>query len=116
MIFKRIETRRVVASERILKTSTDIISLLRIIQSKSLHFCIKFGGACFTGCQVLNINDQTGKIRMFGRSPGKVTFEVEADANGIESIEVESNADFMAEETDEEGRMSRLLGGAADQK
>lgn len=107
MEFKRVETKRVVAAQKTIGNVAEIKSLFEAIRSSNLKFAITIGnqGSEKKECSVLSITDDS--VVLHSAKPCKV--KMTAKFTEILVVEVEYNGDFMAEESDEEGRWARIL-------
>lgn len=72
-----------------------------------LRFCMRTAGvaAHLRDCAVMKLTEK--KASIFAQRPTRVLLEVAYDA--IETVEVESNCDFISEERDEGGRWANVI-------
>lgn len=107
MIFKRFEVRKLLRYQENISVDDGTKSILQELQNHNIEFAIKLQnmGGLLERCVVLSISHD--KVSLFSNHPRKVT--ASPTFQEIESIEVESNCDFIAEEHDEGGRWSRLM-------
>lgn len=107
MEFKRWEVRRTLRYREVMDDKAEIKKVLESIRNNDLKFCMRLPnmGAHLKECSVLSVDDEQAVI--FARSPQKI--RLTATLAEIETIEVESNSDFMAEDRDEGGRWARII-------
>lgn len=106
MEFKRVETKRVVAAQKMVSDTAEVKKLFEAIRSNNMKFAITIGnqGSEKKECSVLAVTDDS--VTLHSSKPCKV--KLTAKFKDILVVEVEYNGDFMAEESDEDGRWARI--------
>ncbi len=105
MEFKRIETKRVVASQKSVKGDADSKFLFDILFKNKMKFAIVLGGhGELKDCSALEVGNDF--VRIHSNYPSKV--KKIAKFKDIMTVEVECNIDFIADDGDENGRWSRI--------
>jgi hypothetical protein len=106
MIFKRMEIKRVLQDQRELTQSGQIAKLFSILKRDQIPFSIRAIslGHELSTCVVMDVF--LDSVRILARKPANLTVTIPFD--GILVLEADSNIDFIADETDLEGRMARL--------
>lgn len=108
MEFRRVETRKIVRHQELLGDPEKIREVLEYLLSSGLRFKARISGigGVLEQCSILSIRDDNS-VSLFSNKPRK--FATSPKFSEIESIEVESNCDFIAEERDEAGRWANIL-------
>jgi len=106
MIFKRMEIKRVLQDQRELTQSEQIAKVFSLIKKDQIPFSIRAVslGHELGSCVVMDVF--VDSVRILARSPANLTVTV--PFQDVLVLEADSNIDFVADETDLEGRMSRL--------
>lgn len=106
MILKRMEIKRILQDQRELSSPEDAKRVFSIIKRDGIPFTVRCTslGNMLSSCSVIDVLDDGVKI--FARKPSNVTATLSFDE--ILVLEADSNVDFVSEETNTEGRMSRL--------
>ncbi len=105
MEFKRIETKRVVVSQKRINEDADIKSLFQILFKNKMTFSLVLGGMGeLRGCTALEVGDNS--VRIHAKYPGNL--KKMAKYKDIMVVEVECNIDFISDDSDDNGRWSRI--------
>lgn len=106
MEFRRVEIKKTVRhAERVTETA-DAKEIFSSILRNCLPFSARVSKVGFLKeCRVVEVGDN--EVKIVSKTPAKLT--VSASFSDVESIEVESNYDFVAEEKDGGGRWARMI-------
>jgi len=106
MIFKRMEIKRVLQDQKEVDESSQASKIFAIIQKHQIPFSVRIDGIghVLSSCSVIEVTPSDVKI--VALKPTNVT--IRSSFEDILILEADSNIDFIADETDLEGRMSRL--------
>lgn len=106
MIFKRMEIKRVLQDQREFTQPDKVAKVFSLIKRDQIPFSIRavsLGHELGT-CVVMDVFSDS--VRIMARKPANVTVTVPFEE--VLVLEADSNIDFIADETDLEGRLSRL--------
>jgi len=106
MIFKRMEIKRVLQDQREFVDPVKISKIFSLIKKDQIPFSVRTEmlGHVLSSCMVMDIGPDS--VKVLALKPANVTVSIPFEE--VLVLEADSNIDFIADETDLEGRMSRL--------
>ena len=105
MEFRRVETKRTLRYAERVKDKAEAKLIFVALQKHSLNFEAKIEGYATMSYRVLSVLDD--RVEIISMAAPKVRLTPKFDE--INSVEVDSNCDIIAEEFDQGGRWARII-------
>jgi hypothetical protein len=105
MEFKRIEIKREVASQKRVDSDAEAKYLFELMLKNKMKFAATVGGIGeLRDCSVMKVGEDS--VQFHAGYPAKL--KKTAKFTDIMVVEVECNVDFIADDSDDEGRWARI--------